>query len=456
MIIRNFYDGKLAQGSYLIGCSATGEAIVIDPSRHIHQYIQTANENGLKIVAATETHIHADYLSGTRELAAATGATMYLSGEGGVDWQYAYAIEPTVALLNDGDTIQIGNVSLKAIHTPGHTPEHLAFLLTDHPVSQIPHSLFTGDFVFVGDVGRPDLLEKVVQVQGAMDQGARQLFRSLKKLQDLPDSLLLWPGHGAGSACGKSLGGSPVTTLGYERATNWALLATDEDRFVNEILSGQPEPPNYFKEMKRMNRQGPALLNPPHNTARTKQPTGQLIDIREDTQIRAAAYQEAIAIPYCKSFTGWAGWMLDYEAPITFLADTQEAADKATQDLIAIGLDNVAGWIHPQDLDQSKFSPIPAVALNQITPDDLVLDVRGTNEWLMGHLANATHIPFGHLQQRLQELPKDKKIVVHCASGGRSPIACTTLRKAGFTNIVELPGGMNAIETEAPTLVCRT
>ena len=297
MIIRNFYEPKLAQASYLVGCSATGEAIVVDPMREVQPYLAMAKSLGLRIVAVTETHIHADYLSGTRQLAAATGATMYLSDEGGEDWRYAFRNDPGVVLLHDGEFVRIGNVSLKAIHTPGHTPEHLAFLLVDHPVSAMPHSLFSGDFVFVGDVGRPDLLERAANIAGTMEQGARNLFRSLKKLADLPDSLLVWPGHGAGSACGKSLGGSPVSTLGYERATNWALRISDEDKFVDEILSGQPEPPFYFKEMKRLNKQGPPLLSADPAARRIGSPVGQLIDVRDSDVIRESSYGAAVVVP---------------------------------------------------------------------------------------------------------------------------------------------------------------
>ena len=220
MIIRNFYDDKLAQASYLVGCAATGEAIVIDPLRDIQQYLDMAEAQNLRITAVTETHIHADYLSGSRELAAATGARLFLSDEGDDLWKYAYANKSGATLVKDGDVIRIGNLTLKVMHTPGHTPEHISFLLTDHPMSNEPHSLFTGDFVFVGDVGRPDLLERAANFEGTMEAGARTLFRSLRKLDELADSLLIWPGHGAGSACGKALGGSPVTTLGYERKTN--------------------------------------------------------------------------------------------------------------------------------------------------------------------------------------------------------------------------------------------
>jgi len=238
MIIRNFFEPKLAQASYLVGCAKTGEAIVIDPLRDIAQYLEMAAAEGLRITHITETHIHADYLSGTRELAAATGAKVYLSDEGGSDWTYEFSSDPNVSLMKDGFVIRVGNLSLKAVHTPGHTPEHMSFLLTDHPASEEPHSFFTGDFIFAGDVGRPDLLERAASFQGTMEKGARVLFQSIQATAALPDSLLIWPAHGAGSACGKSLGGSPVTSLGYERKANWAFQIKSEEAFVEAVLAG--------------------------------------------------------------------------------------------------------------------------------------------------------------------------------------------------------------------------
>ncbi len=455
MIIRNFYESKLAQASYLIGCSATGEAIVIDPLRDIQQYLDMAGAQGLRIVAVTETHIHADFLSGTRELAAATGATMYLSDEGDAAWKYDFANDPQVVRLYNGDTIHIGNVSLNVIHTPGHTPEHVAFLLTDHPVSTMAHSLFSGDFVFVGDVGRPDLLERAAKIEGTMEQGARNLFRSLHKLKELPDSLLIWPGHGAGSACGKSLGGSPVTSLGYERDSNWALKCDSEDRFVDEILAGQPEPPLYFKEMKRLNKQGPTVLGSLPTIKRVQEIKGQLVDVRSDDQIRQGLYEGAIAVPEGSSFTTWAGWVVGYDAPITLIAESQSAADAAARDLATIGLDDVSGWIHINDLERGKIKPFQTVTVSELADGALILDVRGMNERSECYIGGSVHIPYGYLRDRVAELPKDRKIIVHCAAGGRSPIAYSILRAAGFTDVCELPGGMDSVEVGAPDLICQ-
>lgn len=453
MIIRYFYEEKLAQASYLVGCSATGEAIVIDPNRDIQPYIDTASAQGLRVTAVTETHIHADYLSGTRELAAATGARIYLSDEGGPDWKYQFAQDPNVNLLHDGDVVKIGNLSLKAIHTPGHTPEHMVFLLTDHPASSEPHSLFTGDFVFVGDVGRPDLLERAANMAGTMEAGAQDLYRSLQKLNDFPEYLLLWPGHGAGSACGKALGGSPVTTLGYERLANWALKVHSEDKFVDEILSGQPEPPRYFKEMKRLNKLGPTVLGSLPIPVRLEKPVGNLVDVRSFEEVQAGCLLGAVTIPRCRALTTWAGWLLSYDEPVTFVATNQDAANEAARDLATIGLDMVAGWVHPQQLDPADFAPVNEIPGCDYDPNAFLLDIRGMNERRESFIAGSVHIPLGDLRDRLSELPKDQKIVIYCSGGGRSPIAYSILRNAGFTDIWDLTGGLNIIESKRPELV---
>ncbi len=450
MIIRNFYEEKLAQASYLVGCAVTGEAIVIDPLRDIDQYLAMATAQGLHITAVTETHIHADFLSGSRELSATTGATMYLSDEGDDLWKYSFANDPKAVLMKDGYKIKIGNLTLEAVHTPGHTPEHLSFLLVDHPASELPHSFFTGDFIFLGDVGRPDLLERAANFVGTMEKGARVLFNSLKKIEHLPDSLLIWPAHGAGSACGKSLGGSPVSSLGYERKANWAFQIHNEDKFVDEVLSGQPEPPYYFKEMKRLNKVGPTILGHMPKADRVTLTKNPLVDVRSAATVRGNHYVGSLVIPSGKGLTNWAGWLLNYDEPITLIADDQEQADVAARDMATIGLDVVSDWILADDLDQSRFETFVTTTCQELDGSEVVLDVRGINEWNNVHLASSLHIPLGYLRGRLSELPRDKKIVVHCASGGRSPIAVSILKQAGFENIAEIAGGITDISLRCP------
>ena len=261
MILRYFYDEYLAHASYLAGCPKTGEAIVIDPSRNVDQYIRTAKSNGLEVTASAETHIHADYVSGTRELEARTGAKIYLSDEGGTNSKYENLINVNHRLIKDGDTFNIGNLTFEVLHTPGHTPESISFLLTDSGGgADVPVGIFTGDFIFAGDVGRPDLLEKAAGYEGTAEQGAKEMFSSIERFKQLPDYLQVWPSHGAGSACGKSLGAIPSSTVGYEKMVNPALQYEDEKEFTQDLLRGQPEPPKYFSIMKRVNKLGPPLL----------------------------------------------------------------------------------------------------------------------------------------------------------------------------------------------------
>src|SRR5690606_149116 len=247
MFFQHVYDKSLSQSSYVIGCQATGEAIVIDAQRDTDVYLEIAQQNNLRITHIAETHIHADFLCGSRELAAITGAEMYLSDEGGENWQYQFPHKG----LKDGDIITVGNLILAVMHTPGHTPESISFLLTDPPASDKPVMIFTGDFVFVGDIGRPDLLEKAAGIIGTKEVGAKQMFQSLKKFTALPEYVQVWSAHGAGSACGKALGAVHSSTVGYEKIRNWAFQYPDDEKgFIDYLLADQPEPPKYFAMMK--------------------------------------------------------------------------------------------------------------------------------------------------------------------------------------------------------------
>lgn len=234
MFLKYFYDKSLAHASYMIGCQRSGEAIVIDPSRSVDQYLDAATAEGLRIVGSAETHIHADFVSGSRELADRVGAKLYLSDEGPADWKYQFAVQHASELLKHGDVFHVGKVRLDVMHTPGHTPESISFVLTDEGGgANVPMGIFTGDFVFVGSIGRPDLLETAAGVVGSAELGARQLFQSVQKFRALPDHLQVWPAHGAGSACGKGLGAIPSSTVGYEKLFNPALQFHDEQKFVD-------------------------------------------------------------------------------------------------------------------------------------------------------------------------------------------------------------------------------
>jgi hydroxyacylglutathione hydrolase len=460
MFFRHFYDQRLAQASYLVGCQATGEAVVIDANRDVAQYLAAAAAEGLRITHVTETHIHADYVSGSRELAARSGAQLLLSGEGGPDWQYAFATAAGATLLHDGDTLMVGNLRLEVLHTPGHTPEHLSFLLTDTPASTQPVMIFTGDFVFVGDVGRPDLLEKAAKIEGTMEAGARTLWQSLERFRALPDHVQVWPGHGAGSACGKALGAVPSSTVGYEKLVNWGVGAADAVSFVAGVLEGQPEPPAYFAVMKRVNKVGPALLGerPPvaaldDATAGALLDAGAvLLDVRAKEAFAAGHHQGAINVPVGKSLATYAGSLVAYDVPIVVLAPDAEAAHETRYALALIGLDDVRGWITAAQLSARAGQVVPQVtaadALAAVARGARIVDVRNRTEWDAGHVAAATLLPLPDLAARVGELPTDQPVLVHCQSGVRSAMATSFLRARGV-DAVNVQGGYLALARHA-------
>lgn len=461
MLLERLYDQKLAQASYLVGCAATGEALVIDPNRDVEQYLDVARAHGVRITHVTETHIHADFVSGSRELAARTGAQLLLSDEGGPDWSYRFAAEAKARLLRAGESFMVGNLRFDVLHTPGHTPEHLSFMVTDTPATDQPMGVFTGDFVFAGDVGRPDLLERAAHAAGTMKKSARTLFRSLRMFKELPDHLQIWPGHGAGSACGKSLGAMPSTTLGYEKLANWGFGTDSETLFVEQVLAGQPEPPKYFAEMKRINRDGPALLHGfrrperlPVSRLRSLLDEGAMvIDTRPWAAYAAKHIPGTINIPLNKSFTTWAGWLVPYDRPFYLIVDetSPSALDEAIRDLAMIGLDSVGGSFAADVVERWSADGRPAGTAREVTLRELahameegettVIDVRGAAEWEAAHIPGVKNIPLGYLGDRVGEIPPDRPIIVHCQSGARSAIAASVLAARGFERVATLRGG---------------
>lgn len=458
MILKRFYDEKLAQASYLVGCQATGEALVVDPNRDVEPYLQAARAEGLRITHVTDTHVHADFVSGARELAQRTGAQLLLSAEGDPRFGYAYGEGDGATPLRDGDGFDVGRVRIQALHTPGHTPEHMTFLLTDTAAADRPMGAFTGDFVFVGDVGRPDLLEKAVKVQGSAEVAARQLFASIQRFRGLPDYLQLWPGHGAGSACGKALGAVPQTTLGYEKLFNRAFQVEDEDEFVAMILAGQPEPPKYFAEVKTINRAGPRVLDgfarpervPDAALAEVLAAGTLVIDTRAAADYASGHVPGTLNVPLNKSFNTWMGWLVPYDRPFVLIAD-EARLDEAVRDLAMIGLDRVDGWLPASAVNAWAAAGGLVGTIPQTTAPRLaemmergmvnVLDVRGAAEWEAGHLPGVPNVPVGHLAERLAEVPTGRTLVVQCQGGARSAIACSVLRAHGITDVVNMAGG---------------
>ena len=451
MFFQQVYEKSLAHFSYVIGCQMTGEAIVIDPKRDIDTYVEIAKAENLFIKYIAETHIHADYLSGSQELAHVTGAQLLLSDEGGADWQYDF---PHIG-LKDGDSFKVGNLVFDILHTPGHTPESISFLLTDTMASPEPVMIFTGDFVFVGDVGRPDLLEEAAGMIGTKEIGAKQLFESIEKFKALPDFVQVYPAHGAGSACGKSLGAVPSSTVGYEKIRNWALqYGEDEAGFTEFLLKDQPEAPFYFGNMKKLNKTKRSLLAgvPKLNqlTAlefeKVKDFGLKLIDTRSKQAFSEKHFPGSINIENSKSFNTWMGWMVNYEEQILLIANENEVEDLVRK-LMRIGMDNIYGFITSEelfssDLETSSISIIDRSQMEIYTKDSSVqiVDVRSKKEFEAGQVPNATSIFVGHLKNKWVELDPSKKTIVYCQSGTRSAIASSFLAAKGF-NIENYSGG---------------
>lgn len=464
MLLRYFYDERLAQASYMVGCVATGEALVVDPNRQIQQYLQEAEKEGLTITHVTETHIHADFVSGSRELAAATGATMYLSDEGDANWKYQFADQPNVILVKDSDTWMVGNIKVEVLHTPGHTPEHISFMITDTAGADKPMGVFTGDFLFVGDVGRPDLLEAAAGMVGTADSGARVQFKTVERFKNMPDYLQIWPAHGAGSACGKALGAIPSSTLGYEKLFNPAFQFNEEEKFVNWLLAGQPEAPRYFAQMKKVNKEGPALLKdlPKPEMIDRGQLDALLADDAFVADLRSReAYVNAhvpgtVSVPARKDFSTYIGWFVDFEKPFYFVAPALADVDELIAAMRGVGVDNIAGYALP-DVVNGNVAQLPewsAQELGERLPKNglVVLDVRNKTEYLEQHIKGAKHIQLGQLPKHLDEIPHDRTVITQCASGYRSQVAASLLRTRGFNNVVNLRDGVDAwsktVETE--------
>lgn len=467
MLLERIYDHDLAQASYLIGCQATGEAIVVDPRRDIQVYLDLAAKNGMTITSVTETHIHADYLSGTRELAARTGATMFVSDEGGPDWTYGDGFADAVRMTH-GHRLSIGNIVIEAVHTPGHTPEHLSFLVTDGAQATEPGFLLSGDFVFVGDLGRPDLLDEAAGGVDTRFAGAHDVFRSLREhFLTLPDYVQVLPAHGSGSACGKALGAIPTTTVGYERAFAWwsgYLQADDEEGFVAELLSGQPDAHAYFARMKKENRLGPAVIgelpalveySPEHLSTTLTGGDAIFVDTRAHRDVHTGTVAGALNIPGAAKAASYGAWVYDPEQesrPLIVLAADETEAQELRDHLLRVGIDAVQGFA-------TSLNGLDLVRPAVVDPRDLdgfahalLLDVRNKTEYADGHLPGAMQLSGGRALWHLDELPRDAMIVTYCQSGVRNSVVASGLRRAGF-DVVELDGsylGWTAVPDHTP------
>jgi len=458
MLFRQIFDKSLAQYAYLIGCQRTKEALIIDPERDIDRYLEIATAEGLKITAVAETHIHADFLSGARDLGEATGATVFVSDEGDADWKYFWADDTTakVQKVNDGDEFMIGKIRIRVLHTPGHTPEHICFVVVDEGGGATePIGIASGDFLFVGDLGRPDLLESAAGQVGAMGPAAEQLWESTHLLEPFDGYMQVWPGHGAGSACGKALGAVPMSTLGYERRFNASLGLADRGRqaFVAGILEGQPEPPIYFARMKHDNKMGvPAARRPAVPTVVDAGILSEfaaaedavVIDTRQNRYAYLARHWPgSIWAPWGGAdFLAIAGSYIEPGQSIVLVAADPDQGSEIARALYRIGLDEVVGIATPETLDRALDAK-GAASLETIEWDTVrrhldsnghqVLDVRRLSEFEASAIAGARNISHTRLAARLDEIDRERHLLVYCRTGFRAAAAVSYLERQGYT-----------------------
>jgi len=456
LIFKQFYLNCLAHASYLIGDEETGTAAVIDPQRDIERYLEFTAEQKLQIKHVFLTHLHADFVAGHLELRDRVGATIYL----GAKAQAEYRFTP----LGDGDAVEFGNVRLKTLETPGHTPESISIVVYDLARNERePHAVLTGDTLFVGDVGRPDL--RAALGWSATDLGAL-LFDSLQsKLLPLPDASLVYPAHGAGSLCGRAISKETVSTIGEQRRLNYALQPMSKQAFIELVTADQPEAPPYFVYDAVLNsKERPTLEEALERELKpltleellAMQAEGaQILDTRDPEEFGAAHLVGSINIGLGGQYATWAGTVLDRTHPIVIIADPGRENESAIR-LGRIGFDHVAGYLENglRSLEArpelvaftERLSAQFAAELLASNEPPLVLDVRGPREREQKHIAGSLGIPLNHLVEHFETLPKNRSLLVYCAGGYRSSIATSLLQRGGFDSVGELAGGIAAWE----------
>ncbi|CCB92217.1 uncharacterized protein ycbL [Waddlia chondrophila 2032/99] len=441
----------LAIHSYLIGNESSGECAVIDPVRDVEEYLQLTKENGLEICYILETHVHADFVSGSKELKKASKgkAQIYCSGLGGEAWTPSYAD----CVVKDGDEIAMGNLVLKAIHTPGHTPEHISWLLSEDG-EEI--KLFTGDLLFVGAVGRPDLLGKE-----EVDRLSHQLYDSVfKKLSQFSDFVEVRPAHGAGSLCGKALGSAPYSSMGIERSHNLYLKEKPENEWINALLDEMPLAPHYFTRMKKVNIKGAEFVEKvtkdlkPLTVKEVKEKSAEgamFLDLRSKEAFSSAHIPGSINIPISPQVSTWAGWVLPYPTPVVLILEEDEHLEPAVTQLLRIGYDCILGFlkggIREWETSGSKLSELNILSVQDLIKnlgDTFVVDIRTKSEWDRGHIQSAHFIEGGQIAERMNEIPKDQQVAVICGSGFRASIIVSLLKRSGYDKISNVFGGMQA------------
>jgi glyoxylase-like metal-dependent hydrolase (beta-lactamase superfamily II)/rhodanese-related sulfurtransferase len=450
MYFKQFYLGCLAHASYLIGSG--GESAVVDPQRDIEQYINEAEAQGLKIKYVIETHLHADFVSGHRELAERTGARIVFGRRAGAAFDHAPA--------KDGDEFRIGEVILRVLETPGHTPESISILVTDTEVSNQPQKILTGDTLFIGDIGRPDL----VSSKGfTAEQMAGMLYDSLHgKLLKLDDAVEVWPAHGKGSLCGRNMSNEISSTIGQQRRFNYALQPMPKEEFITMMTSDLPEAPAYFSKDAEINRGGalslaelprPAALAP-EEVNRLAGCGATILDVRTNTEFGAGHVPGALNIGLGGQFASWAGQLIKFDAPIVVVADDETKVDESVMRLARVGIENVQGFL-AGGMDAWRRAGLGVSMIAQISVDDLsellnsqkdlqVIDVRQPGEYDGGHVPSAVNAPLARVGARATEFDRDRRTAVICAGGFRSSAATSVLERLGFKNLLNVLGGTGA------------
>ncbi len=448
MYVQQFFVEGLGHASYLIGSSESNEGAVIDPRRDVEEYLAAAQAAGLRLRFVLETHVHNDFLSGARALAAATGAEHVAAAEAGLKFEHRG--------VRDGDVLELGELKICVLFTPGHTPEHVTYAVADTARADVPVVAFTGGDLLVGSVGRPDLLGKELG-----EKLAPLLFESLhEKILKLEDYVEVLPTHGAGSLCGKNIGGKRTSTIGYERRFNPALQIADKGEFVRFVLADNPGIPAYYRRMRPANQQGvgPWVALPPRplpaDDVRHLAGHGAIVlDARDAAAFGGGHVPGAINIGLSPVLPTWAGWLLSDDVPLILVLDQPEQWGPATASLARIGYERIAGYLQG-GMASWHSRALPLEHVPQWTVHELrerlgdgqrrVLDVRSAAEWEAGHIAGAVHAPLGDLPAQLETLARDQPWAVICGSGYRSSIGTSLLQRAGFGDIVNVLGGMTA------------
>ena len=458
MKIEQIYTGCLAQGAYYI--ESNGEVAIIDPLRETQQYIDRANENNAKIKYIFETHFHADFVSGHVDLAKKTGATIVFGPGATTSYEMHSA--------SDNEVFKIGDITIKAIHTPGHTLESTTYLLIDKNGKD--HAIFSGDTLFLGDVGRPDL---AIKSDLTKEDLAAMLFDSLRtKIMTLADDVIVYPAHGAGSACGKNLSKETVGSIGDQKQTNYALRADmTKDEFVKEVLDGMPPPPQYFAKNAMMNKsgydtfedvlqKGDIPLNAEEFEALANHESALVLDVRPQSEYLKGHIPNSIFIGLNGGFAPWVGALItDLKQPILLVVPEGKSQEAVTR-LSRVGYDNTLGYLNGgmdawqvagKDVDTLESISANTLAERMKNQDFTVLDVRKDGEYTASHLENSQHFALDYINDHMNELSRDKTYYVHCAGGYRSVIAASILKARGFNNLVDIAGGFGAIKnTDLP------